>query len=121
MSHVVKSEKKIYNDIEKYVEDRLIAVLNDVDLGDNVNTAILERNRFYSISKSSVNRKQTKNISGYNLFCRELFPSIKEDNEGVATKDLLRIIAATWKEQDQDTKNNFNQRAKSIPPKQNKK
>ncbi len=65
-------------------------------------------------------RKNTSNISGYNLFTREMFSSIKQDNEGLATKDLLRIIASLWnlwKNTDQDIKDHYNFRSKSISPK----
>lgn len=68
------------------------------------------------MSDNSVGRKQQSNISGYNLFAREMFSSVKNDNQNLATKDILRIVASLWKEQDQDIKDDYNQKAKSIKP-----
>ncbi len=109
------NHKKLYKYIEDIIEERFINVLNDLEVENDTRNIIIETNRKISQTVSST-RKQQTNISGYNLFAREMFPIVRQENEDTTTKDILRIIANLWKESHQDIKNEYNQRAKNIKP-----
>lgn len=106
--------KKLHKEIEIIINSRLENILSQVGLSDE------DKDNIFTINGglSNINsKKKNSNISGYNLFCREMFPEVKIENNGLATKDMLRIIASMWKELDQENKNNYNSRAKLIKPK----
>lgn len=107
--------KKLHKEIELLINSRLKTILSQLDLNEEDLKIILDLNNELS-AQSNKSRKINNNISGYNLFAREMFPSIKSENEGMPTKDMLRIIASLWKDADQDVKDDYNKRAKSIKP-----
>lgn len=107
--------KKLQKEIEALVNLRLENILSQINLPDEDKENILVINK--KLSNISSKRKNSANISGYNLFAREMFPEVKQENEGMPTKDLLRIIASMWQNLDKQEKDNLNERAKSIKPK----
>lgn len=106
-----KEYKKLHREIETIISSRLQQILSQTELSDADSKTILELNDELGKTKKSI-----KNISGYNLFFREHFSQVKDDNPGTQTKDMLKIIASTWKEQNQDVKDDYNSRAKIIKP-----
>lgn len=107
--------KKLHKEVEILITSRLENILSRVELSDEDKENILTINQ--GLSNINSKRKIQSNISGYNLFARESFPAVKVENDGLLTKDILKIIANMWKELDQEDKNNYNKRAKLIKPK----
>jgi hypothetical protein len=109
-----KEYKKLHKEIENIITSRLENILSQLDLSEEDLTHILGLNN--QLSNNGSNRRIQSNISGYNLFYREMFPEVKADNPDTQTKDILKIIAGNWKEQNQKTKDDYNKRAKTIKP-----
>lgn len=108
-----KEYKKLHKEIEILIKSRLESILSQLDLDDTDIEKIINLNE--ELSKINTRKKTLKNISGYNLFVREMFPEVKNNNQNIPTKDILKIIANFWKEQ--DIKEDYNKRAKFIKPK----
>ncbi len=116
------SYNKLHKEIETLIQSRLETIFSQVTLGEDDLESILHLNK--QLSNQSSIRKVNANISGYNLFTKELFPTVKSENEDMTTPDIIKVIANIWKnETDQQIKDDYNRRAKNIKPltKENKK
>lgn len=104
--------KKLHTEIEVIIQSRLETIFSQLNLNDEDLENVFNTNK--KLSNTNIKKKS---ISGYNLFAREMFPDIKRENEGVMAKDVMRTVANLWKDIDQQTKDDYNERAKSIKPK----
>ena len=110
------ASSKAYNKFNKSVEAHLEQRIRDAFTSLGWENRIDEVLEALHQTASEKGRKKSSNISGYNLFCREVFPDVKEQNMGEATKDLLKIIGPMWRGLDQDQKDEYNERAKTVKP-----
>ena len=109
---------KINKAIEDMFIERLANILNEIGLdADDSKQFFTANNKFKTKGKHPKEKRKLKNISGYNLFAREMFPTVKVDNPDMKTTEHNKIIGNLWKEQTtDDTKKAYNEREKLISP-----
>ena len=115
----------IKNAMEAFVCDRLSIIISngkEQDIFDDkiIEWIINENEKIQTGSQNDIEFKENKvknNISGYNLYVREMFPSKGDEiyKEKLAP-ELLKEFAVTWGELNIEDKNDFNVRAKQFEP-----
>jgi hypothetical protein len=100
------STKKLFDKaIESAICDRLTNLLGngmkEKKIDSDMFDWILEENSRLQINGD---HKTKSNISGYNLFCKEMFPIVREDHKDTPVKELMTIIAGLWKQTNDDDK-----------------
>jgi hypothetical protein len=61
--------------------------------------------------KSSAKKSSTRRKSGYILYCQEIRPSVKENNEGWTSQQVTKELGRSWNELDQEEQSSYNERA----------
>lgn len=105
---------RMYEEVEGKIKDtdEAMSLLYDLSVG-------IQKTNFEQIEhkhKRKVKEGSKRKISGYNLYAREMFPEIKDNNPGTLTKDLLVLIGAGWKALSKDQQADYKERAEDIEP-----
>ncbi len=66
--------------------------------------------------KANSNEPRYKVVSGYNLFSKEIRPTILKDNPGIKFGEVSSKVSAIWKAMTEDEHNEWNTKAKALPP-----
>ncbi len=112
-----------FNTIHNNIEKRLTEILTNLQIDDESSLSILTENqKLKNINKDNIkvkgknksSKEKTYNLSGYLLFCNQERENVKKQNPELSPKDIMRILGPMWKEQDDDIRKEFNDRAKAI-------
>jgi hypothetical protein len=72
----------------------------------NPDSDTTKKTQVKSAKKSSTRRK-----SGYILYCQEIRPSIKENNDGLTSQQVTKELGRSWNELDKEEQSVYNERA----------
>lgn len=124
----MSSKNSLIYDLSKHEENsinnRVQKILTDADVSEFDDYEIQTINRFKIIcydlneklSKRHSVKRTNKNISGYNLFGKEMFPEITAQYPNLEQKEKLKKVAELWKGSPANIREDYNKRAKLVKP-----
>jgi hypothetical protein len=117
MSYTMATTMQIMNNyVESFLaekaEGKVKAKQVLIDWKSNDNQVKLKKDLAVSIKESQP--KRTKALSAYNVFMKQEYSTVKEDNEGLDPGELMKLMSTKWKEMTEKKQQKYKDAAEKL-------
>ena len=111
-----KNFKNINKEIEIIIQDRIIQICSNIECNEEMVGAILSVNaNLATTTRSKTKQKEEKRpLTGYITYCNESRPQLKKEHPDIKGKDIIKELAAAWKRETPEVRNEYNEKAKQA-------
>jgi hypothetical protein len=113
--------KNINIEIEKFVEQRLVDIITNANVEDELIIKLLQINTQFAVikvdnknSKSNKTNMKNKILSGYLLYCQDKRDELKQNNPELRGKHVITELGRLWKCEDEEIKLEYNNKSKEL-------